>query len=95
MARPDRDQLLFRALLTEDMYLAGTIVMFLCFLTIIGMFVSDMVLVVLERRLQVASTRFAISKNSASNKPKPDTRGLRPALTPPGRSAKVRRGGFA
>ena len=34
------------------MYLAGTIVMFLCFLTIIGMFVSDMILAAIDPRIR-------------------------------------------
>ena len=52
LSLPTVGPLLFRALLTEDMYLAGTIVMFLCFLTIIGMFVSDMVLAAIDPRIR-------------------------------------------
>jgi len=52
LSLPTVGPLLFRALLTEDMYLAGTIVMFLCFLTIIGMFVSDLILAALDPRIR-------------------------------------------
>ena len=52
LSLPTVGPLLFRALLTEDMYLAGTIVMFLCFLTIIGMFFSDLILAVLDPRIR-------------------------------------------
>ena len=52
LSLPTVGPLLFRALLTEDMYLAGTIVMFLCFLTIIGMFVSDMILAAIDPRIR-------------------------------------------
>ena len=62
LSLPTVGPLLFRALLTEDMYLAGTIVMFLCFLTIIGMFVSDLVLAVIDPA-------------SASREPRPDQSG--------------------
>ena len=52
LSLPTVGPLLFRALLTEDMYLAGTIVMFLCFLTIIGMFVSDLILAAIDPRIR-------------------------------------------
>ena len=52
LSLPTVGPLLFRALMTEDMYLAGTIVMFLCFLTIIGMFISDMLLATLDPRIR-------------------------------------------
>ena len=61
LSLPTVGPLLFRALLTEDMYLAGTIVMFLCLLTIIGMFGSDMVLVAIDPR-----TRFEEPRPDAS-----------------------------
>ena len=52
LSLPTVGPLLFRALLTEDMYPAGTIVMFLCFLTIIGMFVSDLILAAIAPRIR-------------------------------------------
>jgi peptide/nickel transport system permease protein len=52
LSLPTVGPLLFRALMTEDMYLAGTIVMFLCFLTILGMFISDMMLAALDPRIR-------------------------------------------
>ena len=52
LSLPTVGPLLFRALMTEDMYLAGTIVMFLCFLTILGMFLSDLLLAALDPRIR-------------------------------------------
>jgi len=49
---PTTGPLLIEALLNEDMYLAGTIIMFLCFLTLIGTFISDLLLVLVDPRIQ-------------------------------------------
>ena len=48
---PTIGPLLYRALLVQDMYLAGTIVLFLGLLTIVGTFVSDMLLVGIDPRI--------------------------------------------
>jgi len=44
--------LLFRALMSQDMYLAGSTVMFLSFLTIIGTFISDILLLWIDPRIR-------------------------------------------
>ncbi len=49
---PTTGPLLFSALMSQDMYLAGSIVMFLAFLTIIGTFISDILLVKLDPRIR-------------------------------------------
>ncbi len=49
---PTTGPLLFDALLTQDMYLAGSTIMFLSFLTIIGTFVSDLLLIWIDPRIQ-------------------------------------------
>ncbi|MCD6083539.1 ABC transporter permease [Candidatus Aerophobetes bacterium] len=49
---PTTGPLLFRALLSQDMYLAGSIVMFLSFLTVIGTFISDLLLVWIDPRIR-------------------------------------------
>ena len=49
---PTTGPLLFRALLSRDMYLAGSIVMFLSFLTVIGTFISDLLLVWIDPRIR-------------------------------------------
>jgi len=49
---PTTGPLLFQALLKQDMELAGSIVMFLSFLTVIGTFISDILLVLLDPRIR-------------------------------------------
>ena len=49
---PTMGPLLFQALLKQDMELAGSILMILSFLTVIGTFISDMLLVLLDPRIR-------------------------------------------
>jgi len=49
---PTLGPLLFQALLTQDMYLAGSIILFLCSLTVIGTFISDLMLAWLDPRIR-------------------------------------------
>jgi len=49
---PTTGPLLYSSLLTEDMFLASSILFFLCFLTVVGMFISDMVLVLVDPRIR-------------------------------------------
>jgi len=49
---PTTGPLLFRALLSQDMYLAGSTVMFLSFLTVIGTLISDILLVWIDPRIR-------------------------------------------
>jgi peptide/nickel transport system permease protein len=44
--------MLLRALQTQDMYLAGSFLMMLAFLTVIGVLVSDLALAVLDPRIR-------------------------------------------
>lgn len=44
--------LLFRALLAQDMYLAGSITLLLTFLVVIGTFISDVLLVLIDPRIR-------------------------------------------
>ena len=53
LSLPTTGPLLFTALLTEDMYLAGSITMFLCFLTVLGTLVSDFLLVLVDPRIRM------------------------------------------
>ena len=46
--------LLIRALQSQDMYLAGSFLMFLAFLTVIGVLVSDIALAMLDPRIRLA-----------------------------------------
>lgn len=49
---PTTGPLLFNALMSQDMYLAGSIVMFLSFLTVVGTFLSDILLVLADPRIR-------------------------------------------
>lgn len=50
---PTTGPLLLQALLNQDMFLAGGIVMLLSFLTVIGMFLSDVLLVLVDPRIRL------------------------------------------
>jgi len=52
LSLPTTGPLLFRALVAQDMYLAGSMIMLLVFLTVIGTFVSDILLVWLDPRIR-------------------------------------------
>lgn len=49
---PTTGPLLFQALMAQDMYLAGSTAMFLTFLTVIGTFISDILLVWMDPRIR-------------------------------------------
>jgi len=49
---PTTGPLLFSALTRQDMYLAGSVVMILCFLTVIGTLISDILLVWIDPRIK-------------------------------------------
>jgi len=53
LSLPTLGPLLFAALLSQDMYVAGAILLLLSFLTIIGTFVSDLILVWLDPRIKL------------------------------------------
>ena len=45
--------MLLQALRSQDMYLAGSFLMFLALLTVVGIFISDMLLAVLDPRIRL------------------------------------------
>ncbi|MBW1713241.1 MAG: ABC transporter permease, partial [Deltaproteobacteria bacterium] len=49
---PTTGPLLLRALLNQDMYLAGSLVMFLALLTVVGTLISDLLLLILDPRIR-------------------------------------------
>jgi peptide/nickel transport system permease protein len=55
MNLPNIGPLLLRALVNQDMYLAGSILLIYCFLTIVGTLVSDVLLAWLDPRIRVES----------------------------------------
>jgi peptide/nickel transport system permease protein len=58
LALPDTGPLLLNALLDQDMYLAGAMLMMLTFLTVLGTFVSDILLGILDPRVRLGNTEF-------------------------------------
>jgi len=46
--------MLIKALQSQDMYLAGSFLMFLAFLTVIGVLISDIALAFLDPRIRLA-----------------------------------------
>ena len=53
MNLPTTGPMLLEALRSQDMYLAGSFLMFLAFLTVVGMFVSDLALAALDPRIRL------------------------------------------
>lgn len=53
LSLPTVGPLLYRALMSQDMYLAGSLLMLLCALTIVGTFISDILLVWLDPRIRL------------------------------------------
>jgi peptide/nickel transport system permease protein len=49
--------MLLSALRSQDMYLAGSFLMFMAFLTVIGVFVSDLALALLDPRIRLQGGR--------------------------------------
>ncbi len=55
MSLPTSGPMLVSALQNQDQYLAGTFLLFLAFLTVIGMFVSDIALAMLDPRIRIGA----------------------------------------
>jgi peptide/nickel transport system permease protein len=53
MSLPNIGPLLLRSLTSQDMYLAGSILLIYCFLTIIGTLISDILLAILDPRIRM------------------------------------------
>ncbi|MCD6286216.1 MAG: ABC transporter permease, partial [Anaerolineae bacterium] len=53
LSLPDTGPLLLTALLDQDMYLAGAMLLMLTFLTVVGTFVSDVLLALLDPRVRL------------------------------------------
>ena len=52
LSLPTMGPLLLHALMRQDMYLAGSIMMLLSFLTVVGTFISDMLLALMDPRIR-------------------------------------------
>ena len=55
MSLPLTGPMLLDALRSQDMYLAGSFLMFMAFLTVIGVFISDILLAVLDPRIRLGA----------------------------------------
>jgi peptide/nickel transport system permease protein len=55
MALPLTGPMLLDALRSQDMYLAGSFLMFMAFLTVIGVFISDILLALLDPRIRLGA----------------------------------------
>jgi len=53
LSLPTTGPMLLSALQSQDMYLAGSFLMFLAFLTVVGMFISDVALAMLDPRIRL------------------------------------------
>lgn len=53
LSLPTTGPMLLRALQSQDMYLAGSFLMFLSLLTVVGVFVSDILLALLDPRIRL------------------------------------------
>jgi peptide/nickel transport system permease protein len=53
MSLPTLGPLLLRALLSQDMYMAGSIVMILTVLTLVGVLISDIILALMDPRIRM------------------------------------------
>lgn len=54
LSLPTTGPMLLDALRTQDMYLAGSFLMFMAFLTVVGVFVSDLALAMLDPRIRLS-----------------------------------------
>jgi len=52
LSLPTTGPMLLSALRSQDMYLAGSFLMFMAFLTVIGIFISDLALAMLDPRIR-------------------------------------------
>ena len=53
LSLPTTGPMLLNALRTQDMYLAGSCLMFLAMLTVVGVFLSDLALAALDPRIRL------------------------------------------
>lgn len=58
LSLPDTGPLMLNALLDQDMYLAGAMLMMLTFLTVLGTFISDVLLALLDPRVRLGNLEY-------------------------------------
>ena len=57
LSLPDAGELLLKALLDQDMYLGGAILLMISAMTVIGVFISDLMLAALDPRIRLRETQ--------------------------------------
>jgi peptide/nickel transport system permease protein len=57
MSLPTTGPMLLSALRSQDMYLAGSFLMFMAFMTVVGVFISDLALALLDPRIRLQAGR--------------------------------------
>jgi peptide/nickel transport system permease protein len=57
LSLPTVGPLLLRALIAQDIYLSGTIIMLIGFMTVVGTLISDLILVLIDPRIRLAGGR--------------------------------------
>ena len=62
MSLPTTGPMLLEALRSQDMFLAGSFLMFMAFLTVIGVFLSDLALAALDPRIRLQTGRSRMSE---------------------------------
>ena len=55
MSLPLTGPMLLESLRSQDMYLAGSFLMFMAFLTVVGVFISDIMLALLDPRIRLGA----------------------------------------
>jgi len=55
MSLPLTGPMLLDSLRSQDMYLAGSFLMFMAFLTVVGVFISDIMLALLDPRIRLGA----------------------------------------
>ncbi len=58
---------MLQALLSQDMYLAGAFVLLLSSLTVVGMLISDILLVLLDPESDMSDTSVSVSVNNSDH----------------------------
>jgi peptide/nickel transport system permease protein len=56
LSLPTVGPLLLRALIAQDIYLSGTIILMIGFMTVVGTFISDLILVWIDPRIRIATS---------------------------------------
>ena len=73
LSLPTTGPMLLAALKTQDMYLAGSFLMFLALLTVIGMLISDLALAALDPRIRLGGGQHSDDADAPASSRAPST----------------------